>query len=78
MHTLMSSSSCSVIGLGIFLYYSVYPPLVYLIFMAKFFQPEEHWPLSIGNWSDEEDDRRRDRQKDLRDWMAAQERRGSS
>ena len=35
----------SFVGLQLFVYYSVYPPLVYLIFMAKFFETAEHWPL---------------------------------
>ena len=35
----------SFVGIDLFVYYSLYPPLVYLIFMARFFETAEHWPL---------------------------------
>lgn len=71
------------IGLQIFLYYSLFPPLVYLVFMAKFFQTAEHWPLTSGRagWfsgdrqecSNEDDQRRQKRRRELQQWMIEQE-----
>lgn len=66
-----------------FLYYSLFPPLVYLVFMAKFFQTAEHWPLIRGGpgWNldekadenDPETQRRLERRLELQRWMAEQE-----
>jgi len=56
------------IGIGIFMYYSGFPPLVYLVFMARFFQTDEHWPLSDESSSEEKTKRRRDRKKESESW----------
>lgn len=74
----------SIIGLEIFLYYSFFPPVVYLVFMARFFQTGEHWPLMRkpdlledetpdSEVDDSEQKRRLERRRELQRWMAAQE-----